>query len=301
MKILITGGNGLLGSSFKEQKTSHQLVFIGKKDCDLLKSEQVDVMLNYHKPDAVIHCAAKVFGIGGNDKFHADVFHDNIIINTNILHQANKNNVKKFLAIGSVCAFSGELKVLKEEDLFYKEPHKAEFAYGFTKRAMDVQIRAINRPSYSSVIATNLFGKQDSYDIKYGHVIPSLIHKFYVAKRDNTAIKIWGDGSAKREFLFANDFSKILLRLIDLDEIPQRILVSKNEEISIKQAVEKLCKIADFNGEIIWETDKPKGMDSRTCDLTVLNSLIKTEYTDFYSALKESYDWFAANYDKARK
>lgn len=304
MKVLITGKYGLLGNALRNITTTHKTIFIGRQDCDLMYIHQVDNILNYYKPDAIIHTAAKVNGIGGNAKYPADIFFDSLQINNNILRCSQQHDVKKLLMISSVAAFDGNLPFIKEWYLHEKEPYPAEYSYGYTKRMIDIGIQALEQQygtkNYCSVISTNLFGENDSYNTEDGHVIPSLIHKMYLAKKNNTSIEVWGDGSSKREFLFASDFAQILFDLLEID-LPKRIIVSKNEEKSIKQVVDALVEIIDFKGEVVYQKDKLSGQRSRITDLTVLNDLIKPKYTEFKEALKISYDWFVNNYDKARK
>jgi GDP-L-fucose synthase len=133
-------------------------------------------------------------------------------------------------------------------------------------------------------------------------VIPSLIHKVYNAKKNNTSLTVWGDGSAKREFIFADDLAKIIFKLCDvITQIPQRIIVSNPNQISIKEVVNKLCKAANFCGEIIWDTTKPNGQNARPSDITILTNTLNTiEFTNFDKALKTSYDWFESNWSIAR-
>jgi GDP-L-fucose synthase len=132
-------------------------------------------------------------------------------------------------------------------------------------------------------------------------VLPSLIHKLYLAKKENKPFKIWGNGSASREFLYSEDLARMLLKIIDMEDIPSRIIISGDKQFTIKQVVEMLCEVSEFKGEVIWETDKPNGQKARPTDLSVLKSLLgKIEYTDIKSALHESYNWFATNYPEVR-
>lgn len=306
MKILVTGKNGLVGSALQKIATSeHEFVFVGSKECDLTKSHEVETMFRLIEPDWVIHAAAKVGGIGGNINGPANYFYDNILMNSHIIHYASLYGVEKLLAFSSVCVFPDGLPVLKEELMHYGEPYHTQFAYGAAKRAIDIQIKAYKQQykieNYASIIPCNIFGENDYYNLISGHVLPSLIRKIYLAKHHGHTFSVWGDGSAKREFIYSEDLAKIILKILELDSIPQRIIVSNNNEISIKDVVEKLCSAADFKGEIIWETDKPNGQKCRPCDLTLLKSLIgEPQYTDMDTALKLSYDWFQKHYPNVR-
>lgn len=305
MRVLVTGSNGLVGHAIKEVKDEkHEFLFTSRKDGSLISQSEVDSLFASIKPDCVIHAAAKVGGIGGNASGPADYYRENILMNTHVLHAAQQHGVKKFLALSSVCVFADGIDPLRE-DLMHKDfPYQSEFAYGFAKRAMDVQIAAIKQQhglkNYTSLILTNLFGKNDSYNLQNGHVIPSLIHKMYIAKRDKVPMRVWGTGKASREFLYAEDLAKMILKMLYMEELPQRVIVSRNEQVSIKEVVDKLCEISGFGGEIIWETDKPEGQRARETDLSVLNSLIEPQYTNFDVALEESYRWFEETYPNVR-
>jgi GDP-L-fucose synthase len=300
MKILVTGKDGLVGSALSAQRNNNEFFFVNRRECDLTKEQEVDSLFRIIKPDAVIHAAGKVGGIKANLDSPADFYYQNTLINTNVVNSAYKHGVKKLLALSSICVFSGKDEVLKEENMQKDEPYQAEFSYGFSKRGLDIHIRSLGVKNYSSLILTNIFGMNDYYNLNNAHVIPSLINKMSMAKRNNLPLKVWGSGKAKREFLYANDLAKTIYKIIELDNIPNRILISNNNEISIKEVVEHLCEIANFTGEIVWETDKPEGQKRRIADLSVLNSLVKMEYTDFKEALAKSYHWFDNNYPNVR-
>ncbi len=306
MRILVTGKNGLVGAAIKEEALpDHEYFFIGREYGDLTNPTSVLNMYEAIRPDYVIHTAAKVGGIGGNISGPADYFYDNILMNSYMVHYACRYNVKKMLAFSSVCVFPDGIPVLREDLMQKGEPYHTQFAYGAAKRALDTQIRAYKLQhgvkNYSSIIPCNIFGKNDLYNLVSGHVLPSLIHKIYLAKRQGEPLKVWGDGTPQREFIFANDLAKILNKILELDEIPERILVSRQHQYTIKEVVEKLCEVSKFKGEVIWQTDKPKGQMSRPSDLTLLRSLIgEPEYTDMDQALLESYSWFENNYPNIR-
>lgn len=306
MRILVTGKNGLLGSAIKEESLpNHEYFFVGRKDGDLTKENDVEHIYKTIRPDWVIHTSAKVGGLGGNLAFPAEYFYENILINTYMVHFAWKYGVQKFLGFSSVCVFPEGIPVLQEDLMQQGEPYPSQFAYGAAKRALDTQIRAYKASygveNYVSIISTNIFGKADLYNLVSGHVLPSLIYKLYLAKNNNEPLRVWGDGTSKREFVYANDLAKILNKILLLEKIPGRLIVSNNKQFSIREVVEMLCKVAYFKGEVIWETDKPNGQRSRPSDTSLLKSLIgEPEFTDMEVALKESYNWFEDNYPNVR-
>src|SRR3990167_4825145 len=308
MKILVTGKNGLIGTALlrASKSLSHQVVFVGREDADLTKEDEVESLFRLVKPDWVVHTAAKVGGIGGNIKEPAAYFYQNILMNSFMIHYAWKYGITKFLAFSSVCVFPDGIPILKENLMLQGEPYYTQYAYAGAKRAIDIQIQAYKKQygiqNYCSIIPANIFGKSDYYNLDSAHVIPSLIHKIYNAKKQNQPLKVWGDGTPKREFIYSEDLAKIIFKILDLKTIPERIIISNDTQLTIREVVEKLCVAAQFKGEVIWETDKPKGQLARPSDLSLLRSFIVNPlYTKAEEALAASFRWFEENYASARK
>lgn len=306
--ILVTGSDGLVGSAIKAKSIEmpYKFIFCNREHGDLTKESHVACLFDTFRPHYVIHTAAKVGGVGGNASHHGEYFYQNILMNAHLIHYAYQYNVEKFLAFSSVCVFPCEMSVVNEEMLQQGEPFSGNFAYGYAKRMVDVQISAYKKQygikNYTSIIPGNIFGRHDYYNLESGHVISSLIHKVYLAKQNKTPLKVWGNGTAKREFIYSNDLARFILKIIDLEVIPQRVIISSDRQYSIKEMVEKLCKVAGFDGDVIWEIDKPNGQKSRSTDLMLLKSIVgELEYTDLEIALKDSYDWFVNTYPKVRK
>ena len=311
-KVLVTGGDGLVGSAIKEASKNYieyghkyEFIFINRDSGDLTNEKDVKYIFDYFKPNYVIHTAAKVGGIGGNQARHADFFRDNILMNTHLIHYCTNFNIQKLLAFSSVCVFPDNLATLQEDKMHDGPVFENNFAYGYAKRMVDVQIQAYKKQyeikNYCSVIPGNIFGKNDMYCLKHGHVVPMLMHKLYLAKKNNTDFEIWGDGKSLREFLYVNDVANILVRLLGLDELPDRLIISGPQQYSIKELVELLVEISGFEGNVVWQTDKPNGQRSRPTDLTKLQSLFDVEFTPLKTGLKLSWDWLIKNYDIARK
>jgi GDP-L-fucose synthase len=305
-KILVTGGNGLVGSAIV--RLLYRLGFnniydIAKKDCDLVNTDEVLQIFNTIKPDYVFHTAARVYGIGGNLNNKASSFYDNIMLNTNVINACQLVNVKKVLAIGTIASYpyDNSIPILKEDLIFSGKPHTSEDSYGYAKRAMLAMLNAY-RESYSLnwsyVISTNIYGPNDKFDIVNGHVVPSLIKKFYDAKLENKDVTIWGDGSANRNFMYVDDLAKALILIID--NFQGAINVGTTEVVSIKKLVETIATISDFKNEILWDKDKPNGRDFMACDLTNLDGLgFKPDY-DLRSGLSSTWSWLNENYDSIR-
>ena len=169
---------------------------------------------------------------------------------------------------------------------------------------VDIHIRAAKKQydikNWCSIIPGNIFGPDDMFSINNGHIIPSLMHKIFLAKKNNTDLYVWGDGLSMREFIYVDDLVNVILQLLELDNIPDKIIVSGRKEISIRDVVSMLCEAADFKGNIVWDLSKPNGQRSRPSSSKVLDSLMSPKYTDIKTALKLTYNWFESNYPNVR-
>lgn len=304
-KILITGANGLCGNALRRLiGESNSYWFVGREYGDLTIFENVKKMYDSIRPHYVVHTAAKVGGVAGNEAQHADFFYDNILMNTYMIDQAYRHNVEKMIVFSSVCVFP-DGTVLRENNMHNGPVFSSNFSYGYAKRMVDVQIKAYQSQygirNYCSVIPGNIFGPQDLYDVNHGHVIPSLIHKLYLAKKYNTDFVVWGDGSSLREFIYVNDLAKVIYKLLELYELPQRLIVSGPRQYTIKEIVEKLVNIAEFDGNTIWDTSKPSGQHARPSSSQIFDSIFPNfEFTDINVGLEQSYKWFEKNYPYIR-
>lgn len=304
MRILITGSSGLIGSAFKTVETKHEMVYSTSKDTNLMDQFQVMNLISGIKPDAIIHCAAKVGGVAVHKIAPWDLLYNNTLMNANVCRYAAEFGVKKLLAFSSVCAMPDGLPALKEDLMHSAPPPVQNYEYGYAKRMIDVMIGACKKQfgveNWCSIISTNVFGERDDYKLETCHVLPALIHKMFLAKRDKTSFPVWGNGSPRREFVFSEDLARMLLQIIELDSIPQRIIVANPKEYTIKEVVELLCKSADFQGEVVWQLDKPNGQHARPSDTSLLQSLVDVKYTPFEDAIYKSYKWFESNYPNVR-
>ena len=303
-KILVTGSNGLVGNALRITSLKYpdyDFTFLTRKDGDLTKEKDVENIFDKYRPNQIIHTAAKVGGIGGNMIGHADYFYQNILINSHIIHNSWKFDVKKLLAFSSVCVFPDDSQILKEDNMHNGPPFSGNFAYAYAKRMVDVQIRAYksqyNIKNYCSIIPSNIIGTHDYYNIEDGHVLPSLIHKIYLAKKNSTNLEVWGDGKSLREFIYAEDLAKILIEILGKDQIPERLTVAGKQQYSIREVVNYLVESSNFKNDIIYDKSKPNGQRNRQSDLSLLNSIFPNfKYTELKDAIKDSYDWFVNNY-----
>jgi len=303
--VLITGGTGMVGKSFPRKEG---YVFVGSKDYDLKNVRSVKYMLLDHRPDVIIHLAACVGGVKANTDYVGRFYSENILINHNVIHCARDFDVKKVVSLLSTCIYPDAAYVkypLTEDQIHNGPPHSSNFGYAYAKRMLDVQSRAYRKQygcNYITTIPNNLFGKHDNFDLQNSHVLPAIIRKVYEAKKNNTQVVLWGDGSPLREFTYSNDLAEILLFLVENYNEPGPINVGNTKEISIKQAAEMIAEIFKFHGEIIWDTSKPSGQFRKPSDNSKLIELGWKEeyYTDFYSALCEVCEWFEQNYPNVR-
>jgi GDP-L-fucose synthase len=298
-KLLVTGGNGLVGSSIISD------VKIGK-EYDLRNIDETNKMFEHHKPTHVIHCAGKVGGLSANMNYKGEFFYDNIMINTNVIESARNNNVKKLVSFLSTCVFPDNIEYpITEKKIHLGAPHFSNYPYAYAKRMADIQIRAYREQyglEYVSVIPTNIYGPNDNFSLDTGHVIPMLLHKMYVAQRDNTDFVVWGSGTPLREFIYSKDIAKLSEWALDNYNESEPIIFSNSNEISIKDLVDLLVNEFNFKGKVIFDKTKPDGQFRKPSDNSKLKSYLPNfEFTPIEQGLKETINWFIENYDKTRK
>jgi len=298
-KILVTGGNGLVGSSITSD------VKIGK-EYDLRNIEETNKMFEKYNPTHVIHCAGRVGGLSANMNYKGEFFYDNIMINTNVIESARKHNVKKLVSFLSTCIFPDNVEYpLTEKKIHFGEPHNSNYPYAYAKRMADIQIRAYREQyglEYVSVIPTNIYGPNDNFSLNSGHVIPMLLHKMYNAQRDNTDFVVWGSGTPLREFIYSKDIAKLSEWALDNYNESEPIIFSNSIEISITDLVDLLVKEFNFKGKVIFDNSKPDGQFRKPSDNSKLKSYLPNfEFTPIEIGLKETISWFIENYEKTRK
>lgn len=299
MKI-ITGGSGLIGSEFLDG------VKLKSSDYDLRNKTEVKRMIGDFSPTTIIHTAAKVGGVWANMNYKANFFYDNIMMNTNIIHESAFQKVEKLIVFLSTCVFPDSVEYpLDETKIHAGPPHSSNDAYAYAKRMAEVQVRAYNqqyKTKYFCVIPTNVYGPNDNYDIENGHVLPSLIHKCYLAKKNNTDWEVWGDGSPLREFIFSRDVASLCDLLLQNYQEESPVILSTSSEISIREMVEMIGKIMKFTGKIKWIKDKPNGQFRKPSDNSKLLSIVGDyKFTPLEEGLTETVEYFIKNYDTIRK
>lgn len=294
--ILITGGSGLLGSclNFGKKPTSSEL--------NLLNYRQLKNYVLSNQITEIVHCAAKVGGVSGNNDNMLEYFSDNLSINANLIRCCKETNIKKSIFILSTCVFPKESSnPLTENMLHDGEPHETNYGYAYSKRMLEVGSRCLKNSI--CLIPCNLYGKNDNFNLKSGHVIPSLIHKCYLAKQSNSDFIIWGSGAAEREFMFAEDFGKIIEKIVfDKLNYTKPIIVSPSTCVTIKELAIIIADLMNFKGNIVFDKTKLEGIQKKNTANSVFKELFPLfKFTDLRDGLDETIKWFVANYSTARK
>lgn len=300
--VLVTGGAGFLGKNvvkFLEKRLPKKIVIPRSKNCDLrVRGNCAKVVKNM---DITIHLAGNVGGIGYNQKHPGSLFYDNIIIGIQLMEEARKANIQKFVAIGTICAYPKYAPVpFKEETLWDGYPEETNAPYGLAKKMLLVQSQAYRKQyGFNSIylLPVNLYGPGDNFDLESSHVIPALIKKIYTAKIKNLElVEVWGTGKATREFLHVEDAARGILLATEKYNKPDPINLGAGFEISIKRLAKLICQIIGFKGKIVFDTSKPDGQPRRSID----TQKAKLEFgfqakIGFEEGLKKTIDWCISN------
>lgn len=301
MKTTIYGPKGLLGTALV--KTSrHQVHEYTRQEGDLTKG-----IPSSHYNDLWILAAAKVGGVKGNTDFVGEFYRDNIDIANNVLEAARINGVSKLVSILSTCIYPDAQYVnypITEDQLHNGPPHPSNYGYAYAKRMLDVGSRAYRQQwgfNFITVVPNNLYGPHDNYDLNNGHVIPSLIRKFYEAHLASTDVTIWGSGKPLREFTFSEDAARIIWWCAENYNEPDPINIGNTEEVSIGDVAREIGRIIGFKGQIKFDTSKPEGQFRKPTSNKKLRDLgCDVKYTSLAMGLESSINFFVNNYPRVR-
>ena len=306
MRILLTGGTGMVGSAFSRIETRHEIIGVGSKQYDLKDFSAVDKMLGDIRPDAIIHLAARVGGVKGNSDYVADFYSENIRMNTNILELAYKRNIPKVLSLLSTCIYPDKATYpLTEDQIHTGEPHPSNFGYAYAKRMLDVHSRALREQhgcNFICAVPNNIYGMNDYFDLEKCHVIPAVMRKIWEAKTSGVSPVFWGDGTPLREFTYSEDVARILVRLLEEYSSPDPINICSSNEVSISHVVEMIADNMNYDGEIIWDTSKPSGQFRKPSSNEKFLDFAGGEfdYTSLEDGLRITCDWFRSQYPNLR-
>jgi GDP-L-fucose synthase len=300
-RILVTGGAGFLGKQvidrlLKAGANSEKVSVSRSRDLDLRVLENCQKAVAHH--DLVIHLAAHVGGIGLNREKPAELFYDNLMMGTQLIHSAYQAGVEKFVCVGTICAYPKFTPVpFHEDDIWNGYPEETNAPYGIAKKALLVQLQSY-RQQYGFngiyLLPVNLYGPEDNFDPNSSHVIPALIRKVHEAQmRGDKQLPVWGDGSPTREFLYSTDAARGIVMAAQNYNGSEPVNLGTNYEISIKNLVELICDLMGFEGEIVWETDKPNGQPRRCLDTSRAKKAFGfTAQMEFKQGLKNTIDWY---------
>jgi GDP-L-fucose synthase len=303
-RFVVTGGAGFLGKFVvdKFKSCGAETLFVPRsKDYDLRRHDHILALLKDTQPTVIVHMAAVVGGIGANREHPADFFYDNLMMGVQLLHEAHKAGVKKFVTIGTVCAYPKYTPVpFHEDDLWIGYPEETNAPYGLAKKMLLVQGQAYRQQyDFDSIylLPTNLYGPRDNFDLQTSHVIPALIRKCIEAQeRGDHQLVVWGDGSPTREFLYAEDAAEGIALATENYNKPEPVNLGSSYEISIKDLAEKIAHLTGFEGELVWDTSKPNGQPRRKLDVSRAEEEFDfRSQIDFDEGLRRTIEWYRAN------
>lgn len=304
-KILLTGGAGFLGSyvsgELLKNGCKRQNILVPRsRNCDLRQLK--DCRQAVKGQDIVINLAAKVGGIGFNRERPGEQFYDNLIMGVQLMEEARKAGVEKFVAIGTVCAYPKNTPVpFKEEDLWKGYPEETNAPYGLAKKMALVQAQAYRQQyGFNAIylLPVNLYGPGDNFDPKSSHVIPALIKKTYEAKlKKLDEVTVWGTGKASREFLYVEDAARAIVLATRQYNQPEPVNIGSGQEITIKKLIMMVKKLIGFKGKIVWDKSKPDGQPRRCLDISRAEKKFGFKAKiPFGVGLKKTIDWYEKKY-----
>ncbi len=306
-RVIVTGGAGFLGSFVTEQLAQRGAkdIFIPRiENYNLIEPQGIEAMYRDGLMGAeprnvvIIHLAANVGGIGANREHPADFFYDNLMMGVQLMHQAYKKGVGKFVAIGTVCAYPKFTPVpFKEENLWNGYPEETNAPYGLAKKMMLVQAQAYRQQyGFNAVflLPVNLFGPRDNFNLQTSHVIPALIRKALEARdRGDAELPVWGDGSPTREFLSVEDAAAGIIAAAENYNGSEPVNLGSGYEISIKDLADMIVRLTGYGGKIVWQTDKPNGQPRRGLDVSRAREYFGWQArVPFEEGMRRTIEWY---------
>ena len=300
-KIFVAGHKGLVGSAivrYLESNGHTNIITKSREELDLTDTIAVKEFFMEEKPEYVFLAAAKVGGIGGNSDYPADFIYQNLMIQSNVIHSAYISGVQKLLFLGSSCIYPKFAKIPITEDQLlsgYLEPSNDSYAIA---KIAGIKMCQAYRKQFGfnavAVMPTNLYGPNDNFDHNYGHVLPSLIAKFHGSKEksEHWVVKLWGDGSPKREFLHVDDLAEALYIIMERYDDGEIINVGTGEDITIKELSEMIVEVTGYENEYEWDTTKPNGTLRKVLNVDKVKSLGWEPKIELKEGLESTYEWY---------
>ena len=309
-KILVTGGNGLVGNAIQEavklNNTKEEYIFLSSKDFDLTSMEQTKKMFETHSPNKVIHLAANVGGLFKNMNQKVEMLEKNLMINYNVVKCAHDYKVEKMVCCLSTCIFPDKIEKypINEDYLHQGPPHFSNDAYAYSKRMLEIHCQSYREnygDNFICVSPTNVYGPHDNFDLENGHVLPVLIHRCFLAKKNNEDFVVRGTGKPLRQFIFSQDLAKLILIVLEKSNDNHTILSCPEEqEISIKDIAILIAKCFDYENRIVFDSSFSDGQYKKTVSINRIQKLLDTENLEFNffpieEGIKKTVDWFITN------
>ncbi|KGO93358.1 GDP-L-fucose synthase family protein [Flavobacterium subsaxonicum] len=308
-KIYIAGHNGMVGSAIwriLSDKGYTNLIGRSSKEFDLRNQQAVSEFLAQEKPDVIIDAAARVGGILANNDYPYQFLMENMLIQNNLIDGALKNDVDKFIFLGSSCIYPKFApQPLKEEYLLTDTLEPTNEWYAIAKITGVKTCQAIRKQygkDYVSLMPTNLYGTRDNFDLNTSHVLPAMIRKFHEAKENgNAPVTLWGSGTPMREFLFVDDMAEAVVFALE-NELPEYLYnIGTGVDLTIKELAETIQKVTGHTGEIIWDSEKPDGTPRKLMDVSKMHNLGWQHKIDLEKGIGLTYSWFLENIDSLKK
>lgn len=316
-RVIVTGGAGFLGSFVIEKLKGRGAndIFIPRiEDYDLTDRDSIKRLFDNTLGDGfdarnmlIIHLAANVGGIGANREHPAEFFYDNLMMGVELMHQAWKRGLGKFVAIGTVCAYPKFTPVpFKEDDLWIGYPEETNAPYGLAKKMMLVQAQAYRQQyGFNAIylLPVNLYGPRDNFNLQTSHVIPALIRKAIEAQeRGDKELVAWGDGSPTREFLYVEDAADGIVTAAEKYNGSEPVNLGSGYEISIKDLTEMVIRLTGFEGKLVWDTEKPNGQPRRGLDVSRAKEYFGWQaQVPFEEGMRRTIEWFKENKERIEK
>lgn len=308
-RVCVTGGAGFLGSFVVEklyQRGAKEVFVPHIEEYNLVQLEAIQRLLRDAKPQVILHLAALAGGIGANRARPAEFFYVNLMMGVQLMHEAWKAGVEKFVAVGTICAYPKYTPIpFKEEHLWDGYPEETNAPYGLAKKMLLVQAQAYRAQyGFNAIypLPVNLYGPRDNFDLETSHVIPALIRKCIEAQENGIDhIVLWGDGSPTREFLYVEDAAEGLLLATERYDGPEPFNLGSGQEISIRDLAHLIARLTGFEGKIIWDTSKPNGQPRRALDTHRAEEFFGFRAkVPLEEGLRRTIEWYRANRDKIR-